>query len=126
MRYIAFLRAINVGSHIVKMDRLKQIFEKLKFKNVTTFIASGNLIFETAQADPAALERKIEVALEKELGYRVDTFVRRPDQLLAIVEAHPFVSVEPGSASLYVTFLRQTPAAAACKRAARPTGSAAR
>ena len=47
MKYIVFLRAVNVGGRIVKMDRLKKIFEELKLKNVKTFIQSGNIIFET-------------------------------------------------------------------------------
>lgn len=55
-RYIAFLRAINVGGHTVKMDRLREIFEALGFSNVETFIASGNVVFETTARDPAALE----------------------------------------------------------------------
>lgn len=46
-RYFAFLRAINVGGHVVKMDRLRQVFESLAFSNVETFIASGNVIFES-------------------------------------------------------------------------------
>ena len=45
-RYITFLRAINVGGHTVKMDRLREIFESLGFANVETFIASGNVVFE--------------------------------------------------------------------------------
>jgi len=44
-RYIAFLRAINVGGHTVKMEHLRGIFESMGFSNVETFIASGNVIF---------------------------------------------------------------------------------
>ena len=59
-RYLAFLRAINVGGHTVKMDALRHIFESLGFTSVETFIASGNVIFEAGQQDPAALEKAIE------------------------------------------------------------------
>jgi uncharacterized protein (DUF1697 family) len=45
-KHIAFLRAINVGGHTVKMDTLRQLFESLGFTNVETFLASGNVIFE--------------------------------------------------------------------------------
>ena len=45
-RYIAFLRAINIGGHTVKMDDLRQLFESLQFTSVETFIASGNVIFK--------------------------------------------------------------------------------
>ena len=37
-RYVAFLRAINVGGHVVKMDHLRQLFESLGFSSVETFI----------------------------------------------------------------------------------------
>lgn len=46
-RYIAFLRSINVGGHVLKMDALRDLFTQLKFSNVETFIARGNVIFET-------------------------------------------------------------------------------
>ncbi|MBA3354552.1 MAG: DUF1697 domain-containing protein [Pyrinomonadaceae bacterium] len=46
-KYVAFLRAINVGGHIVKMDHLRQLFEALGFSNVDTFITSGNVIFDS-------------------------------------------------------------------------------
>jgi len=54
-RYVAFLRAINVGGHNVKMDALRALFESMKLASVETFIASGNVIFETNRRDPAAL-----------------------------------------------------------------------
>ena len=48
-RYIAFLRAINVGGrHTVKMDFLRDFFESLGFSNVETFIASGNVVFDSS------------------------------------------------------------------------------
>ncbi len=57
MRYIALLRAVNVGGRTVKMDRLRVLFEEMKLRNVETFIASGNVIFETtASAAPLEVE----------------------------------------------------------------------
>ena len=50
-KYVAFLKAINVGGHVVKMDELRELFSAMKFSNVETFIASGNVIFET-KAEP--------------------------------------------------------------------------
>ena len=50
MRYIAFLRAINVGgNNIVKLGRLRKFFEGEGFINVETFIGSGNVIFDGAE-----------------------------------------------------------------------------
>ena len=84
-RYIAFLRAINVGGHTVKMDALRVLFESLGFINVETFIASGNVLFETPDGDPQEMETKIEACLRSALGYEVATFIRTRAELAAIV-----------------------------------------
>ncbi|MBA3270945.1 MAG: DUF1697 domain-containing protein, partial [Acidobacteria bacterium] len=55
-QYIAFLRAINVGGHIVKMAELKKVFEAARLDDVATFIASGNVIFSSRARDAAKLE----------------------------------------------------------------------
>ena len=110
-RYVAFLRAINVGGRYVKMEALKRPFVELGFTGVSTFIASGNVIFETRARDAAALERRIEAALKEALGYEVATFLRTPRELAAIVAHEPF----PGSpeAETYVAFLHEPPSDAA-------------
>ena len=67
-RYVAFLRAINVGGHTVKMEDLRRLFETMGFANVETFIASGNVIFESKSKNTQAMERKIENHLRESLG----------------------------------------------------------
>lgn len=109
MRYIAFLRAINVGGHVVKMDRLRSLFEALKLKNVETFIASGNVIFDTTSSDEAALTARIERHLEKALGYSVATFLRTPRELDRVREYEPFAREELERHTLYVGFLQSRP-----------------
>jgi uncharacterized protein (DUF1697 family) len=90
-RYIAFLRAINVGGHnTVKMDFLRHLFESLGFSNVETFIASGNIVFETKSKNAQALEREIEKGLREALGYAVATFIRTGTELAAIANYKPF------------------------------------
>ena len=89
-KYIAFLRAINVGGHNVKMDELKKHFESLGFSNVETFIASGNVIFETSAKDAAKLEKKIESKLHETLKYEVTTFLRTPDEVADVAKYKPF------------------------------------
>ena len=76
IRYIAFLRAINVGGHVVKMDALRAHFAALRLTAVESFIASGNVIFLATSADPTALEQRIEARLAAQLGYSVATFLR--------------------------------------------------
>ena len=56
IRYIAFLRAINVGGRVVTMSRLRDVFVGLGFRGVDTFIASGNVVFESRVTDTAALD----------------------------------------------------------------------
>ncbi|MDE3153886.1 MAG: DUF1697 domain-containing protein [Acidobacteriota bacterium] len=88
-RYIAFLRAINVGGHTVKMDRLRELFSSMGHTNVETFIASGNVVFDSP-GKAAALERTIEATLEDALGYEVATFIRTPGELVVAAERQPF------------------------------------
>lgn len=106
-RYIAFLRAINVGGHnTVKMDFLRQLFESLGFSNVETFIASGNIVFETTSKNAQALERKIEKGLREALGYEVATFIRTGTELAAIANYKPFSQSDlDGAAALNIAFL---------------------
>ena len=105
--YIAFLRAINVGGHTVKMDRLRSLFEELSFANVETFIASGNVIFEAAEEDTRSLEKRIEEYLQNSLGYAVATFLRTPEELERIAKYDPFEEYSPESDNFrqYVAFI---------------------
>ena len=107
MIYVAFLRAINVGGHTVKMDRLKALFEELRLANVETFIASGNVLFDTAAQDIAALESRIERKLHTALGYEVTTFIRPLSAMPAIAAAHPFAGFEAKGITLSVGFLKE-------------------
>lgn len=118
MRYFAFLRAINVGGHVVKMDRLRSLFEGLKLKNVETFIASGNVIFETRTADEAALTSRIERHLEQSLGYAVATFLRSGEEVSAVSTYQPFArdELEHPNHTLYVGLLRSPPGRGAQQR----------
>jgi uncharacterized protein (DUF1697 family) len=112
-RYFAFLRAINVGGHTVKMERLSELFRSLGFNEVETFIASGNVIFETKARAAAGLERKIESGLHEALGYEVATFLRTDAEVAAVARCRPFEDRELQSAVAFsVGFLSQplTPA----------------
>ena len=117
-RYVALLRAINVGGHTVKMDRLRGLFEQLGLANVATFIASGNVIFDAPGAEPRALEQQIEAHLRAALGYEVATFLRTPAELTLIASHQPRGLAEPGEdmRALYVAFLREPPAPTAAER----------
>jgi uncharacterized protein (DUF1697 family) len=91
-RYVAFLRAINLGgARMVKMDFLRQLFESLGFDEVETFIASGNVVFSTKrQSSSQTLERKIEGKLLEALGYDVTVFVRTGAEVVEVANKKPF------------------------------------
>lgn len=104
-RYIAFLRAINVGGHTVKMDALRQHFESLGFANVETFIASGNVVFESEESAPI-LEKRIEEMLAYALGYKVATFIRTEAELARIAAYKPFAKADMEAAmALNIAFM---------------------
>ena len=116
-RYIAFLRAINVGGHTVKMDVLRQFFEALGFSNVETFIASGNVVFETAAKNTRTLEKKIEQQLRDALGYAVATFIRTEAELAAIAQYQPFPLAQMEAATAFnIAFLTEPLDAASQKK----------
>jgi len=115
-RHIAFLRAINVGGHVVAMQDLRELFEDLGFKGVETFIASGNVIFVSPSTNVGALQKKIEAHLLKSLGYEVSTFIRTDAEVAAIARYKPFTESEVQSAATFcVAFLAEPLGAAANK-----------
>jgi uncharacterized protein (DUF1697 family) len=106
-KYVAFLRAINVGGHTVKMDHLRHLFEAMGFANVETFIASGNVIFDSTSKSAPALQKKIEDKLQAALGYEVATFIRSIAELAEIAQYKPFADAElnaPGN-TVYIAFV---------------------
>ena len=108
--YFAFLRAINVGGHSVKMDHLRQLCESLELSKVETFIASGNVIFETPHQDAQALEDQIQSKLRAALGYEVAAFLRTDWEVAAIAAYQPFSEPKlAAAAALNVAFLSGAP-----------------
>jgi uncharacterized protein (DUF1697 family) len=77
-KYIALLRGINVGGNSkVEMPRLKKVFEELGFSGVSTYINSGNVIFETNKDDDVSLVvKKIEKSLLEIFGFKIRIVVR--------------------------------------------------
>jgi uncharacterized protein (DUF1697 family) len=110
-RFVALLRAINVGGHVVKMETLRKHFTRLGFGNVETFIASGNVLFDAPGAKPRDLEEQIAMELERLLGYPVATFVRSPAELASVVRHEPFASgaFDFTKHALYIGFLAGKP-----------------
>jgi uncharacterized protein (DUF1697 family) len=109
IKYIAFLRGINVGGHhIVKMEDLRRIFASMKFENVKTYIQSGNVIFEATETNAGKLAEKIERELEKSFGFEIKTMPRTLDELEEIAAHVPFKDAE-ADAQVYISFLSAAP-----------------
>lgn len=115
-RTIALLRAINITGRTVKMDRLRVLFAEMGFANVSTYIASGNVLFDGDGA-AEALEARIEAHLHGALGFEVATFLRTPAEIAAVAAYQPFAREEIEAAfGLMVIFLKRAPGDAATAR----------
>jgi uncharacterized protein (DUF1697 family) len=114
-RYVAFLRGINLGGRRIKNDELRLRFEELGFGGVSTFRASGNVIFSARREKSEAIVALLEEGLEGSLGYGVPVFLRSAAEVVEIAEYVPFDPdlVEPSAGKLQVTMLLEAPAAKA-------------
>lgn len=115
-KYAAFLRAINVGGHTVKMDHLRELFEQMGFASAETFIASGNVIFDSKSKNTKALERTIERGLREALGYEVATFIRSIPEVEAVARYQAFPDLDADGIVLYVGFVANGPDEEATRR----------
>lgn len=106
MKYVAFLRGINVGGkNKIKMETLREVFAALGFENVKTYINSGNVIFETRKTDDKKLAAKIENAIEKEFALKIKVIVRSINEIENIIEINPFVGQFENDKDVHVFFL---------------------
>jgi uncharacterized protein (DUF1697 family) len=104
---IALLRSVNVlGKNMIKMPELAMAFEKAGFKNVRTYIQSGNVIFETQEGSDEMLSAKIRDLISKKFGHTIQAVVLAPQELAETVAQNPFAK-KPGIdlTKQHVTFL---------------------
>ncbi len=109
MKYIVFLRGINVGGNKkVPMLFLKRSFEELGFTNVKTLLNSGNAIFETSEKDIKTLTKEIEEKLENVFGFQIPTILRNESEIKKLINADPFKNIQiTKNTRLYVSFLSE-------------------
>ncbi len=89
MKYVALLRGINVGgNNRVEMKKLKAVFESLSCSNVSTYINSGNVIFESTEKHDTICE-KLKTNFKKVFGFEIPTLVKSAEEMTAIYEAIP-------------------------------------
>lgn len=107
-KYVAFLRAINVGGHtIIKMGDLKRTFESFGLEDVQTYIQSGNVIFESDEADRSVLEKRIESQLEKAAGCKIQLFVRTMREVKSIANQNLYIPKD--NETVHIVFLNKAP-----------------
>ncbi len=88
--FVALLRGVNVGgNNMISMSSLKKSFESMGFKQVTTYINSGNIIFKTKEGDTRKLERKIEQMLLRDYQLESKVVVRSLSEMEKLVTSLP-------------------------------------
>jgi uncharacterized protein (DUF1697 family) len=108
MRYVALLRGINIGgATMVKMEELRNIFEALGFKNVKTYINSGNVGFDCRRTSEAKLCGAIEMAIEEKFGRFFSVMVREQIDIGRILKNNPFEGEYATHKEMHVLFLKE-------------------
>ncbi len=91
MKYVALLRGINVaGQKRVPMAELNKLFESLKFKNVETYIQSGNVVFEYHEWETKPMISAVEKAIQKKFGFEVPVVIRTEKDWPKILKSNPY------------------------------------
>lgn len=105
--YISMLRGINVlGKKPIKMDALKEMYEKLLLEDVQTYIQSGNVLFNSTVKSTVKLEAMLVAQLEKTFGWEIPVLVLKVKTLEQIIQKNPFMMDKTKDQSfLHVTFL---------------------
>ncbi len=89
MKYIALLRGINVGGHRkVEMKKLKKILEFIGYFNVSTYLNSGNALFESTKSQEE-IQKAVTKALSKEFGFEIPTLIKNIEEIKHISSAIP-------------------------------------
>ena len=104
--YISLLRGINVsGQKKIKMTDLKTLYEELGFKNVQTYIQSGNVVFKYKETDAAQLQQLIFDKIKIHYDFEVPNLILTPQEVEDALKNNPFNDIE----KMYFTFLNQIP-----------------
>ena len=108
--YIALLRGINVGgNNKLPMRELVSLLEGLGLQNVKTYIQSGNIVFQSEQADPAQLSKAITGAIRQGHGFAPYALILDSQALQAAMAANPFPEGEAEPKSLHLFFMDASP-----------------
>ncbi len=108
MKYVALLRGTNVGGNrIIKMTALKEAVEKCGFTNVSTYIQSGNVIFESDDKSVDTIAAKLEDSLFKHFKYDSSIIVRTHQQFKKVVSEIPIEWKTRNDLRCYLAFIKE-------------------
>jgi len=109
--WIALLRGINVSAQkIIKMEDLRKAFTSLHYKDVSTYIQSGNVVFAAGVTKSEDLRKVIEKKLIKTFGFEIPVIVRGVQEIVEVIKRDPFKGVIlKDKEKIYVTFLSHSP-----------------
>lgn len=114
--HVALLRAVNVGKRKVPMADLRALCAELGFEDARTYVASGNVVF-TAKEPAGQVEERLEAALEKRFGFKVEVVVRASRRIAAALEHNPFAQAsESEPARVMLLFAKRPPAKDAAEK----------
>jgi uncharacterized protein (DUF1697 family) len=106
---------MGLGNRRPQGAQLVGIFESLGYADVASFMASGNVLLSAHQRDGTVIEKRASAALEEQLGYEVDVFVRPGALVATIARSTPFSDEDPSAINVHVTFFSEPPAAQVAK-----------
>lgn len=90
-KYISFLRGINIGGHkIIKMAELKELYQDLGFTDITSYIQSGNVLFNSKITSIVKLSNLIHEGIMDRFGFDVAVIIRTRKELKSIIDNNPF------------------------------------
>jgi len=112
--YVALLRGINLGGkNMLPMKDLAAMFSAAGCADVSTYIQSGNVVFNAAAGVAAKVPAAIARAIVARFGFRVPVVMRSAGELHDVVHANPFLAAGRSPDILHVAFLADRPSAAA-------------
>jgi uncharacterized protein (DUF1697 family) len=122
-RWVALLAGINVGGKaMVPMAELRTVFADLGYRQVQTYIQSGNVLFEEDTGEEDQLIAAIGPALSATFGWEIPVLLRTRPELDAVMAGNPFRDRQDDPTKLLVTFLSAAPAPDRAARLQPPPG----
>ncbi len=108
--YISILRGINVSGHkSIKMEALRKLYQQLNFKQVQTYIQSGNVIFQAHLSNQEDLQLLIQQKIKETFDFDVPVLIKEKSYFDEIIRLNPFINKNMNSSKWHVTFLSQMP-----------------